>query len=46
MHACLSGPNTATDSQTTPPPPAAKEAYSILGMFTPLSSAHKHEWTF
>ena len=28
---CLSGPNTATDSQTTPSQPAAKEQCSLLG---------------
>ena len=31
---CLSGPSTATDSQTNPSPPTAKEPCSLLGKYT------------
>ena len=36
---CLSGPSTATDSQTTPSPPAAKKPCSLPGKSTPLSNS-------
>ena len=34
----LSGPSTATDSQTNPLPPAAKKPRSLPGKSTPLSN--------